>query len=104
MSSSGQRGQRDSESAGVSGRDAAGLASPVTGEGIAQALISGAEVAREITEPGYRSGKIATLAARHRRTHDTLAQPLVCRALYGLSPWLLGLKAVRERTLARYVA
>ncbi|HUT79142.1 MAG TPA: FAD-dependent oxidoreductase, partial [Polyangia bacterium] len=32
--------------------DAAGLASPVTGEGIRQALLSGREVAREIAEPG----------------------------------------------------
>lgn len=82
--------------------DAAGLASPVTGEGIAQALESGAEVAREILEPGYLSAAIPKLAARHRRTRDLLAVPGIGPALLALSPLLLRIPAVRSAALERY--
>lgn len=83
--------------------DAAGLASPVTGEGIAQALESGREVAREILEPGYRSPVVPRLAARHRRTHDVLSLPGSGGALYRMAPWLLRLGPVRRAAIARYV-
>jgi flavin-dependent dehydrogenase len=82
--------------------DAAGLASPVTGEGIAQALASGAEVAREILEPEYRSPIIEALAVRHRRTHELLAVPYLGAALFALAPPLLGIRAIREAALRRY--
>jgi len=82
--------------------DAAGLASPLTGEGIAQALESGAEVAREILEPGYASQAISRLATRHRRTHDVVAQPGLGAMLFSLAPFLLRSKAVREASLERY--
>jgi len=82
--------------------DAAGFASPVTGEGIAQALASGAEVAREILEPGYRSPILEALAARHRRTHELLAAPFLGAALFALAPPLLGIRAIREAALRRY--
>jgi geranylgeranyl reductase len=83
--------------------DAAGLASPVTGEGIAQALESGREVAREILEPGYRSSVLPELATRHRRTGDVLALPVVGAALYRLAPWLLRVGVIRREALRRYV-
>lgn len=82
--------------------DAAGLASPMTGEGICQALLSGAEVAREIAEPGYRSAVIGELAVRHRRTHDALAAPVI-RLLSAAAPLLLRIPAIRQETLDRYV-
>jgi len=82
--------------------DAAGLASPVTGEGISQALASGEEAAREILEPGYRSPIIEALAVRHRRTHELLAVPYLGAALFALAPPLLGIRAIREAALRRY--
>jgi len=81
--------------------DAAGLASPVTGEGISQALESGAEVAREILEPGYRSGIIPALARRHRRTGELLAGPLGAPLFLAAGP-LLRVPALRLEAVARY--
>ena len=82
--------------------DAAGMASPLTGEGIEQALVSGREVALEILEPRYRSRRIARLAARHRRTLDVLsATPL--RKLLDAAPSLLAVHAIRKQALARFV-
>ena len=83
--------------------DAAGMASPLTGEGIAQAMISGKEVAREIVETGYRSSVLASLAVRHRRTAETLARLAAGKALLRLAPKLLRFSGVREATLDRYV-
>lgn len=83
--------------------DAAGLASPVTGEGIAAALASGAEVAREILEPGYSSTIIPRLAARHRRTHDALLFPALSTPALVLAPLLLRVPRVREAAFGRYV-
>jgi flavin-dependent dehydrogenase len=82
--------------------DAAGLASPLTGEGIAQALESGAEVAREILEPSYRSEPMSRLAARHRRTRDVVATPHLGAVLFALAPHLLRSSAVREAAFRRY--
>jgi flavin-dependent dehydrogenase len=82
--------------------DAAGLASPLTGEGIEQALVSGREVAREIVDSSYRSAVIARLAVRHRRTHDVLCTGRGAY-LYCLAPLLLRVPFVRRQTLERYV-
>jgi geranylgeranyl reductase len=82
--------------------DAAGLASPLTGEGIAQALVSGREVAREILEPGYRSAAIPLLGRRHRRTHDVLVG--LDGAPYRLAPALLRLEPLRAEALRRYAS
>jgi geranylgeranyl reductase len=82
--------------------DAAGLASPVTGEGIRQALLSGREVAREVTEPGYRSEAIATLSAAHRRVHDVLARRFLGPPLFALAPALLGLPWIERAALERF--
>ncbi|MDF1577972.1 MAG: NAD(P)/FAD-dependent oxidoreductase [Desulfobulbales bacterium] len=46
--------------------DAAGLASPLTGEGIYPAIVSGEEIARTILDPGYDSAAMRKLLARHR--------------------------------------
>ncbi|MBN2715420.1 MAG: NAD(P)/FAD-dependent oxidoreductase [Deltaproteobacteria bacterium] len=62
--------------------DAAGMASSVTGEGIGQAIISGAEVAREILQSNYRSSIIPALAIRHERTFGVLSQSRPGPALY----------------------
>ncbi len=83
--------------------DAAGLASPVTGEGIRQALVSGGEVAREIGEPGTRSAAIAAMAADHHRTHDVLARPFLGPALFALAPFLLGLPWIERAAIRRFV-
>ena len=81
--------------------DAAGLASPVTGEGIGQALISGEEVAREILEDGYRSEIIPALGKRHRRTAGVLATP-VGALLFRLAPAILSIPSVRVEAVRRY--
>jgi len=47
--------------------DAAGLASPLTGEGIYPAIVSGEEAARAILDPAYRAPQMAALLIRHRR-------------------------------------
>ncbi|MCP4678266.1 MAG: FAD-dependent oxidoreductase [Deltaproteobacteria bacterium] len=83
--------------------DAAGLASPLTGEGICQALVSGEEVAREIVDRAYRSHVIPKLASRHRRTHDVLAHPFIRGMLYAITPGLLRVPSIRRATLARYI-
>jgi geranylgeranyl reductase len=83
--------------------DAAGLASPVTGEGIAQALVSGQEVAKEILDPNYHSGAIALLGARHRRTRQVLAKKYVHGALFPLASLILKSRFLSGETLRRYV-
>ena len=82
--------------------DAAGLASPVTGEGIAQALVSGTEVAREIIDPTYRSAEIPKLARRHRRAAHTLALWGVDR-LMTLAPLILRAPPIRRSTMERFI-
>ncbi|MCP4198454.1 MAG: NAD(P)-binding protein [Proteobacteria bacterium] len=84
--------------------DAAGIASPVTGEGIGGALISGEEVAREIVDPRYRSASIAALAAKHRRTHDILLHRNICGPLYAVTSCLLTIPWVRTEAISRYIA
>ncbi len=83
--------------------DAAGLASPLTGEGIGQALVSGDEVGREIIDPNYRSNIIPGLAARHRRTHDVLSHPWIRGPLYTAAPGLLRVPLIREAAFDKYV-
>jgi geranylgeranyl reductase len=83
--------------------DAAGLASPVTGEGLRQALLSGREVARELTEPGYRSPAVANMAVAHRRVHDVLARRFLGPPLFALAPLLLGLPWIERAAIRRFV-
>jgi geranylgeranyl reductase len=83
--------------------DAAGLASPLTGEGIYQALVSGAEVAREILEPGYLSPVIPELSTLHRRTVRALDQGGAASILYPMAPALLSLGLIARLTASRYV-
>jgi flavin-dependent dehydrogenase len=69
--------------------DAAGLASPLTGEGIFPAIVSGEEAARAILDPAYRAPELAGLLVRHRSHLRLLkltgATPWTCRlALEGL--------------------
>jgi geranylgeranyl reductase len=84
--------------------DAAGLASPVTGEGIGGALVSGEEVAREILDPTYRSAPIAALVSKHHRTHDILLHRNICGPLYALTSCLLRIPRVRNAAFSRYIA
>lgn len=82
--------------------DAAGMASPLTGEGIEQALLSGQEVAHEILDATYRSKEIARLAAKHRRTVEALSTtPL--KKLLDAAPSLLTVDFIRKQALARFV-
>ncbi|MDJ0765124.1 MAG: NAD(P)/FAD-dependent oxidoreductase [Myxococcota bacterium] len=83
--------------------DAAGLASPLTGEGIAQALISGREVAKEIMTPGYQSAEIAKIANRHRRTCDVLTSAFFGRPSLAMAPYVLRLPFIKKKTLNRYI-
>ena len=82
--------------------DAAGMASSVTGEGIWQALVSGKEIAREITESTYRSAIIPELAARHERTFGTLALPPLGQLFYGSASMLLKIPAVARVAVTRF--
>lgn len=63
--------------------DAAGLASPLTGEGIYPAIVSGEEVARTILDQSYPAPAMARLVARHRRHRRLVAftggSRLACR-------------------------
>ncbi len=56
--------------------DAAGLVSPLTGEGIYSALVSGAEVAKIILSPNYKSKKIKSLIKKKQR-HQQLMSFLI---------------------------
>jgi geranylgeranyl reductase len=55
--------------------DAAGVPSSLTAEGIYSALLTGEEVAREIVEPGYASGRVPRWL-RVKRRHDRFARLL----------------------------
>lgn len=83
--------------------DAAGLASPLTGEGIGPALVSGLEVAREIADSNYRSSAIGALATSHRRTHRALSSAPVSGMLLPISPFLLRIPRIRNFVMDRYV-
>ncbi|MBN2343684.1 MAG: NAD(P)/FAD-dependent oxidoreductase [Deltaproteobacteria bacterium] len=80
--------------------DAAGLASPVTGEGIFQAMVSGEEVAREILTPGYYSTPIAELSMRHHRVFNLLTNAYLGGALYQCSAQLLRVPSVARKAMA----
>ena len=83
--------------------DAAGLASPLTGEGIHQALVSGREIAREILEPGYRSTVLPALGRRHRRTLAVLERPGLAALLYPRAAGAFANPVLRRIILDRYV-
>jgi geranylgeranyl reductase len=59
--------------------DAAGLASPFSGEGIYQALISGEVVAKKIINPKYLSWKMESIRCQHRLHY-----------LFAAGIWILG--------------
>lgn len=82
--------------------DAAGMASPLTGEGIEQALVSGEEVALEILDATYRSEAIARLAAKHRRTVEALSATRL-KKLLDVAPRLLSVDVIRKQALERFV-
>jgi geranylgeranyl reductase len=68
--------------------DAAGLASKLTGEGIAYAMISGREVARKIMDSQYEMSKLSEVVA-HKKRQDNLAYflekiPIGLNAIYHL--------------------
>jgi geranylgeranyl reductase len=64
--------------------DAAGLASPLTAEGIYPALVSGEEVARRVLEPGYPMPRLRSWLRVKRRHHRiaALLAPLPLRRLF----------------------
>lgn len=68
--------------------DAAGVPSSLTAEGIYAALLTGEEVAREIVEPRYRSGRVAGWL-RVKRRHDRFAALLRRRQARALALPLL---------------
>jgi len=68
--------------------DAAGLASKLTGEGIAYAMISGREVARKIMDPQYDMSKLSEVIV-HKKRQDNLANflekiPIALNTIYHL--------------------
>lgn len=80
--------------------DAAGLASPFTGEGIYSALVSGEEAARALINPDYSLNGLRQLL-RWRKTHLLLAQlfrlgPLPCKTVHYLLPYLARIKKIRQ--------
>ena len=78
--------------------DAAGLASRLTGEGIAYAMISGREVARKILDPQYNMPKLNEIVANKNR-QDNLVGVLE-KLPVGLDMvYLLHLKALKTRIL-----
>ncbi len=82
--------------------DAAGMASSVTGEGIWQALVSGKEIAMEITESTYRSATIPELAARHERTFTALRLSSLGELMYDNASLLLKIPAIARIALTRF--
>lgn len=64
--------------------DAAGLASPLTGEGIYAALVSGEEVAQSLLEPGRRREALAAWL-RRRWHHARIARLWLSRSAHLLS-------------------
>ncbi|MEN8244129.1 MAG: NAD(P)/FAD-dependent oxidoreductase [Thermodesulfobacteriota bacterium] len=78
--------------------DAAGLASKLTGEGIAPAIISGREVARKIMDPLYHMPKLEEVVV-HKRRQDKMVNllekiPIGLNAIYHLL-----IKALQTRFL-----
>lgn len=65
--------------------DAAGLASPLTGEGIYPAIVSGEEAALSILDPSYNSVALKKLLKRHRQHRRivslTGSSKLACRLI-----------------------
>ena len=81
--------------------DAAGLASPLTGEGIYQALISGEEVAKCIMSPKYNSEAMEKLI-RHHWHHEMVSNILIkswhLREIF----FFLSALALRSKRLAKF--
>jgi geranylgeranyl reductase len=65
--------------------DAAGLVSPLTGEGISYALISGEEVAKKILNSSYKMPKLKKLLKirkRHEKILFFLEKPEICKSFF----------------------
>jgi flavin-dependent dehydrogenase len=78
--------------------DAAGLASKLTGEGIAYAMISGREIARKIMDPHYELPKLKEIVA-HKKRQDRLVNVLE-KIPMGLNTiYHLHIKALKTRIL-----
>ena len=78
--------------------DAAGLASPLTGEGINPAIVSGEAVARTIIEPGCTTDQLDAIIRRHR-SHEKMLKtaaksPIVSTILAEICAVLLRFKLV----------
>jgi geranylgeranyl reductase len=82
--------------------DAAGLASPLTGEGIHPAIVSGEAVARSVVNPNHTDNTINKLIKKHRK-HEIMVK-LACRSslsatvLSELSAFLLRNKLMSFKT------
>ncbi|NNK96645.1 MAG: NAD(P)/FAD-dependent oxidoreductase [Desulfobacterales bacterium] len=82
--------------------DAAGLASPLTGEGIHPAIVSGEAAARSIIKPNHSDNSLNKLIKKHRK-HEVMVN-LACRSslaatmLSELSAFLLRNKAMSFKT------
>ena len=91
------RGCRFGEDIFLAG-DAAGLASRLTGEGIAYAMVSGREVARRIMDPQYPMPKLKEVVV-HKKRQDNLAYFLE-KVPFGLNAiMMLHIKALKSRIL-----
>jgi geranylgeranyl reductase len=87
--------------------DAAGLASPLTAEGIYPALVSGEEVARRILEPKYAMPRLRRwlhLKRQHHRLSGMLASLTLRKALLPVFARLGRMKAARRVVADFYVA
>ncbi|MBN2803240.1 MAG: NAD(P)/FAD-dependent oxidoreductase [Deltaproteobacteria bacterium] len=82
--------------------DAGGFASPVTGEGIGQAIISGEEVAKEATQKNYSSKILKKLSRYHRKTDHILSQPEVGAFILNSAPFFLKSPSFAASVLRRY--
>jgi len=83
--------------------DAAGLASPLTGEGIYPAIVSGEAVARKILDPQYRAPEIAAMVRKQKKHQKVIRlsakHPLLCSVLMEWLVLLLRLKIIDFHTL-----
>jgi geranylgeranyl reductase len=87
--------------------DAAGLASPLTAEGIYPALVSGEEVAQRILEPKYAMPRLRRwlhLKRQHHRLSGMLASLTLRKALLPVFARLGRMKAARRVVADFYVA
>lgn len=85
--------------------DAAGFASPLTGEGLYQAFISGIEIARKITNPSYGCNLIKDLL-KTRKRHQQITKFLtisryLTRIQHELITLLLRIKPIQKLAIKK---